>query len=100
MKKLIRALIVIAIVIVATISNPPKEEYVSFAVEKMSDSTDNWLEVGAINLFGDTMLDLTTTSKDYLVFTVYTTTIDEEEFKVLGVFNNFIPLTNLEELVE
>ena len=89
MKKLIGIVLLLGIAVIATLTNPSKEDYVNYAVETMRTSSSGWLEVGAIQIFGDTLIESTTISKDYLLFSVYETSMGKESFKVIGVLNNF-----------
>lgn len=61
------------ILVLMAITNPEKTEYVNWLKDKTLLSSGGFLETGAIALFGDPVFDSSTTSKNYVFFTVFTT---------------------------
>lgn len=85
------------ILILMASTNPAKTEYVSWIKEQALAKSDGFLETGAISLFGDPVFDSSTTSNNYVFFSVFTTDLPgSDEMKIIGLFHNFIPLQSFE----
>ncbi|WP_141228306.1 DUF4359 domain-containing protein [Anaeromicrobium sediminis] len=53
------------------------------------------LETGYVALFGEKLLNESTKTDNYILFTVYNIKLhDNKEIKVVGLFNNFISIGN------
>jgi hypothetical protein len=86
MKKLI--LIIAIAFIVLAYSNPTKVNYISYARTNMLG--DNPSYIGS--LVANAMIDKTTTEKDLLIGTVYTTQYGDREVVTLGMLGGFLRL--------
>ncbi|OAH58626.1 hypothetical protein AWH48_16625 [Domibacillus aminovorans] len=93
MKKKYIAFIVFGFIFgIMVLSNPSKDDFVSWSKEEIMKDTNGLVGLG-IKMFGDPLINNATESSNYLVFSVYKTKISEEEtFKTVGLFNNFIPI--------
>lgn len=84
------------ILVILAVTKPTKLDYVSWLKDKAVETAKPGLEfglvAGLVSLLGNTVIDMTTTSKDYYFATVYTTTYGNEKITVLGILNNFITI--------
>lgn len=96
MKKKLSLIIVIAIILLMAFTNPTKAEYVDWASNKLNEAVgeDNTLASIGIELFGNSVISSTTNKKSLLIGSLFTTTYEEQEVKVIGIFGNFIPISN------
>jgi hypothetical protein len=82
-------IIVLAILLTATVTNPSREEFINWGIAEIRGQADNDIE----RIFGGAvaapMLEVQTTMKDYVFFTVFTVQKAKEEYRYLGVFNTF-----------
>jgi hypothetical protein len=78
--------------VMLAVTNPGKDEYVSWINEEVAQSEGGMLEKGLFAVFGNMVMEQTTESTDYILFSVYRTTIDGEGMTAVGVLNRFIPL--------
>ncbi|MCM0648605.1 DUF4359 domain-containing protein [Clostridium swellfunianum] len=76
----------------ALLTNPKKDNYVSWMKEKASAESSNSIEKGLVALLGGPLIKESTQSKNYVLFSVYETSFGEEKIKILGIYNNFIPI--------
>lgn len=84
----------IVILLAGFITNPSKEEYITWSKEQLSTQADGGLEKGLLSLISGPLLRSSTVSKNLIFFSVYDTSIkSDENIKVLGVFKNFIPIS-------
>ena len=90
-KKIILSIISILILSCA-FTNPNKKEYINWAMESMQSNTTDILERGLVSFLGKTIISDTTTSKNYILFSIYKTEIDDEKLTTLAIFKNFIPI--------
>jgi hypothetical protein len=81
----------------ALLTNPKKDSYVSWIQEKATEESTNTFEKGLLSLVTGPFIQNSTQSKNYVVFSIYETTFRDEKMKVLGIFNNFIPLSSDEK---
>lgn len=72
------------------LTNPSKEDYISWVKIKLMNSSDNGLLPIIVGVTGNAVFDNTTERKNLLTFSVYETTLGGEKIRALGVFNNFI----------
>lgn len=91
-KVTIIAVVLSVLVVTAFITNPSKSDYVSWVKEREMNRAKNVIEYYAISTLGNSILTTTTEQSDYLIFSVFTTKFDDEEYKILGIFKKFIPL--------
>ncbi|KEO81425.1 DUF4359 domain-containing protein [Tumebacillus flagellatus] len=76
------------------ITNPNKNDYISWVKEKAVEKSQDSLEKGLISVFGNPIFDSTTTSTNYVFFSRYSTELDSKhKVKAIGVFKNFIPIS-------
>ncbi|MBC6972775.1 hypothetical protein H9I32_10345 [Bacillus sp. Xin] len=84
----------IVLLIIAAITNPSKESFVSWITEKLKEQTNGFAGFG-IDLIGNKLISSATTTSNYVFFSVFDTYLSKtENIKVLGVFGNFIPLSS------
>jgi hypothetical protein len=74
-------------VLFATTSNPSKADYVSFVKDEISEESG-----GFLGMISGPFIDTFTTKKNFGLFSLYETKIEEDKEKLLavGLFNNFI----------
>lgn len=96
MKKasLIIIVTLIILMVVSFSTNPGYNDYKEWfkyqVYEDMSDKSE--LEKSFYGFFADVISDAAVVRKDYKFYSLYTIDTDELQFKVLGLFNNFIVL--------
>ncbi|MEH7126580.1 DUF4359 domain-containing protein, partial [Bacillus sp. JJ1773] len=56
-------------------------------------SNSEWLNIG-VDWFGDKVLENTTNPRDYVIFSIYKTSIMNNHVKTLGIFKTFIPISS------
>jgi hypothetical protein len=81
----------------AATTNPKKEHYISWCKEKMASEASSGLEKGLIAFLAGPIVENTTQTSNYIFFSIYDTSIDSEKMRVLGLFNNFIPISNTDK---
>jgi hypothetical protein len=95
LKKLRNVIIIGFILVIAAVTNPSKEKFVIWAKDQLKGKYNNGLVNMGIEVLGDGVINSVTNSSNYVFFTVYDSKISaSKDIKVLGVFNNFIPLSN------
>jgi len=102
-KKYIFIAIIVLIIIVASITNPSKNDFVTWSKEKLKSQSNNGLVNWGIEILGDDIIASATTTNNLVLFSIFTVDLsDTEKVKVLGIFNNFIPLSgpSKEELLD
>ncbi|PLS04317.1 DUF4359 domain-containing protein [Neobacillus cucumis] len=100
MKRLVSLLLSVVIIFVLSATNPGRSEYVDWVNQKTMDQSSNLLKRGILSVAGKSIFDAGTTKKDYVVFSIYKTDFTDVgmgKMTTLGIFNQFIPLTNLEK---
>ncbi|WP_027626539.1 DUF4359 domain-containing protein [Clostridium lundense] len=86
---------IILILFVAAITNPSKEKYIAYVKETSIQQKNNIVERGVYSFFISPVMNLSTTSHDYIFFTIFETDIGEAiKYKAIGMFNKFILIGN------
>jgi hypothetical protein len=93
-KSIISTIVVLFVILIMVMTNPSKADYVNYVEENISQNGSNILEAGLINVLGAPIIDSGTISKNYLIFTIYDTNIENNHLIVLGICKNFLPLSN------
>ncbi|MHC0037510.1 DUF4359 domain-containing protein [Pseudoneobacillus sp. C159] len=96
MSRLVFFICLVFLVFCLTETNPTRSEYVNWLNERALNESSNFLEKGVISLVGETYFDATTSRRDFYLFSIYTTDfsgIGKEKMQSLGIFNQFIPLS-------
>lgn len=65
------------------------------SVDKISFS--NVLSSLIVNSFGPKMINNSTITRNYIFFSTFTTSFEGGSWTVLGIFNNFIPISTSEK---
>lgn len=92
MRILITVIIVIAILVTASVTNPTREEFINWGIAEIRGQADSDLERILGGAVAAPMLEVQTEMNDYLFFTIFTVQKDDEAFKYLGVFGTFFGL--------
>lgn len=89
MRVLITVIIVLAILVTATITNPTREEFINWGIAEIRGQADSDIE----RIFGGAvaapMLEVQTETTDYVFFSIFTVQKSDENFRYLGVFGTF-----------
>jgi hypothetical protein len=80
------------LLIILSITNPSKGDYISWLKEKAISRSDNYLEQGMIEVLGASVIDASTETSNFIVFSVFETNIGNNTIIAIGVANNFIPI--------
>jgi hypothetical protein len=91
-RKMIIAVVILAVV--AFLTNPSKEQYVSWAKNEAIKENGKGLAGVLTSMLAPTVIDGTTQADNYLFFTIYRTKIAKKEVTALGAFSNFIRISS------
>jgi hypothetical protein len=96
MRGLIWFLCLCLIVVVLAVSNPSKAEYVEwFKSEGLKQYATDPLSKLLIGTLGGPLIESYTSVQNYVVFSVFRTSLDSRPVMVVGVLHNFIPLSKI-----
>ena len=87
----------ILILVAATflaITNPTKDEFISWGVEEIQSQSATELEKIIEGVVGREVLELKTTRTNYVVYSIYTVDNGQDNMRYLGIINQFIRLSN------
>ncbi|AUM88263.1 DUF4359 domain-containing protein [Clostridium botulinum] len=91
-KKIFIVSILSILILSCVFTNPSKNEYVNWSKEQMQSQSSNILEKGLVGFLGDKIISNTTTTKNYIIFSIYKTEMENEKLTTLVVLKNFIPI--------
>ncbi|AJD26372.1 DUF4359 domain-containing protein [Clostridium botulinum] len=91
-KKIFIVSILSILILSCVFTNPSKNEYVNWSKEQMQSQSSNILEKGLVGFLGDKIISNTTTTKNYIIFSIYKTEMENEKLTTLGILKNFIPI--------
>ena len=92
--------IIVLLIIVASITNPSKDDFISWSKDKLKSESSNGLVNWGIEAFGDSIIGSATKTNNFVLFSIFTSKLSEtEDVKILGVFDNFIPLSGSSKIV-
>ncbi|NME95387.1 DUF4359 domain-containing protein [Clostridium cochlearium] len=80
------------LILSCVLTNPNKNEYINWSKEEIQSQSSNILEKGVMGFLGEKIISNTTTTRNYIIFSIYKTEIEGEELTTLGIFKNFIPI--------
>jgi hypothetical protein len=83
-------IILIGFIIVATITNPTKDDFKDYVSSEFFNGSS--LPV--------LIIEHTISETDYVVFSIYEVEISGEAYSFLALFNNFIPQSDILQLIE
>ncbi|MFW5686691.1 MAG: hypothetical protein ACOCXL_00735 [Halanaerobium sp.] len=90
---LIILIIILAVLILAAVTNPSREDFVNWGVAEIRSEAESDIE----RIFGGAvaapMLEMQTDVDDYVFFSVFTVQKSESEVIYLGLFGNFFTLS-------
>lgn len=81
-------------------TNPSKTQYTTWVKEEyLTSTTMNSIGLAEVfvHLAGSSLIKESTSSKNYALFTIYDTQFYDTHFKVVGILNHFIPLSEFNE---
>lgn len=82
------------LIIVATITNPTKNDFIAWSKEKLISESSNRLANWGIETLGGDLIASATTTNNLVLLSIFTVNLSEtEKVKVMGIFNNFIALS-------
>lgn len=91
-------LVLCAFICIST--NPTNVQYTNWVKEEYLTSTTSdsiGLAEVFVHLAGSSLIKESTSSKNYVLFTIYDTKFYNTHFKVVGILNHFIPLSEFNE---
>jgi len=91
------AIALLIVVLFALTSNPSKDDYVAFAKNEITEEAG-----GFVGMISGPFINSYTTAKNYGLFSLYETKVEEDEEKLMavGLFNNFIWISTPESSPE
>jgi hypothetical protein len=87
----------ILILVAATflaITNPTKDEFISWGVEEMQSQSETELEKIIEGVVGREVLELKTSRTNYVVYSIYTVDNGQDKMRYLGIISQFFRLGN------
>lgn len=85
--------VLMVLIAAAFATNPNKEEYVSWAKDRIIEESEQNLLIGlGVSKWGHTVIEGTTRSSNYLVFLICRTKTLSAESVTLGAFRSFMPM--------
>lgn len=89
-QRMFRFVAAVSALILLTATNPSQSDYDLWASGNLSDASGNNLVKASVSLVGPPVIDQITSSKNYLLFSVYDTSDQGVKFQTIGIFKNFI----------
>lgn len=86
---LITVIVVLAILVTATITNPNREEFINWGIAEIRGQSVNDIERILGGTVSEPVDEIEPEMSDYVFFTVFTIQENEAEYKFLGVFGTF-----------
>ena len=80
------------LIVIFAITNPSKGDYISWLKEEAISRSNNYLEQGMIEVLGAAVIEASTETRNYIVFSVFETNLGNSTIIAIGVANNFIPI--------
>jgi hypothetical protein len=77
---------------ILVITNPSKGDYINWLKEEAISRSDNSLEKGMIEVLGAAVIDASTETSNFVVFSIFETNLGNNTIIAIGVANNFIPI--------
>src|SRR5690606_35676448 len=95
------AVVLIGIALLLVLTNPDTEAYADYFGEELArEAGDDQLAGALVSIFGgvaESLFANATTRDNYVLFSVYTTSLNRDEIVTLGILGNFIVLKEPEE---
>ncbi|HBK69356.1 MAG TPA: hypothetical protein DDZ91_11995 [Firmicutes bacterium] len=92
--------ILVCLAVLLFIANPTKSNYVSWAKEQISSDSSSVFEKILTAFLGESLIENSTSTANYLLFSIFTTKWDGQEIKVLGILRNFILIPSSSSIVQ
>jgi hypothetical protein len=93
MRKLIIIIVIImAVLIAGAVTNPSREEFISWGIEEIRSEAESDIERIFGSAFAGPILEMQTEAEDYVFFSIFTVNKSDREIRYLGIFNNFYSL--------
>lgn len=89
---LIFLILIIVVFTFLVVTNPTKEEFISWGIQKMQAESETNFEKILEGIVGEQVLEAKTTRKSYLIFSIYSVASGEESIKYIGIIKNFFQL--------
>jgi len=90
MKNLLIVIIILLMILIsAAVTNPSRDEFISWGINQIRSEAENELERVIGGAVAGPMLELQTESEDYVFFSIYRLEKSDNEIKYLGIYNNF-----------
>lgn len=81
--------IIMAVLIVGAVTNPSREEFISWGIEEIRSEAESDIERIFGSAFAGPILEMQTEAEDYVFFSIFTVNKSNREIRYLGIFNNF-----------
>jgi hypothetical protein len=89
---MLKNLLLAGLIILLTITNPGKDEYINWAKQNLVAKTSNPIERIGISVLAAPMLDATTKRQDLVLLSLYKTSLGNRDYTVIGILGNFVAL--------
>ncbi|TDO86148.1 hypothetical protein DFR79_11562 [Halanaerobium saccharolyticum] len=92
-KSIIVLVIVLAVLLLAAVTNPSREEFINWGVAEIRSDAESDIERIFEGAIAAPMLELQTEVNDYVFFSIFTLEKSDTEIKYLGIFNTFFTIS-------
>ena len=85
----------ILILVAATflaITNPTKDEFISWGVQEMQAESETDLEKIIEGVVGEQVLKVKSTRENYVIFSIFTVDSGEEDIRYIGILEQFFQI--------
>jgi hypothetical protein len=89
---LIIIVIIMAVLIAGAVTNPSREEFISWGIKEIRSEAESDIERIFGSAFAGPILEMQTEAEDYVFFSIFTVNKSDREIRYLGIFNKFYSL--------
>ncbi|WP_434579173.1 hypothetical protein [Thermoanaerobacterium thermosaccharolyticum] len=88
-------IILLLLTIILAVTNPTKQDYIDWAKQTVVNNSNSNFEKAFVDLIGGSILNDVTTTKNFVIFSLFETNIDgTQKYITVGILKNFILLNN------
>lgn len=88
-------IILLFLTIILAVTNPTKQDYIDWAKQAVVNNSNSNFEKAFVDLIGGSILNDVTITKNFVIFSLFETNIDEtQKYITVGILKNFISLND------
>lgn len=95
-KLIVTTLLLISFAFICMYTNPTQDDYITWTKKTyFTHSTSSYFNLTEVfsQIVGPSLIKECTTSQNYVFFTLYKTQFASDEIQVIGLLNNFFPIS-------